>query len=129
MNAARAGRCRLQQIVFPGDMQLQWRFAMRAMIALLCAAAAYADRAAPLNVLLIAVDDLRTEISPYPEGAHMHTPNLERLANRSVVFERAYVQVATVRIMIATCLSSPWACSARAHRAPASTPALAAPGS
>lgn len=64
------------------------------MIALLCAAAAYADRAAPLNVLLIAVDDLRTEISPYPEGAHMHTPNLERLANRSVVFERAYVQVA-----------------------------------
>ena len=63
------------------------------MNALLCATAVF-SAPAPLNVLLIAVDDLRTEISPYPEGAHMHTPNLERLAARSVVFERAYVQVA-----------------------------------
>ena len=33
-------------------------------------------------------------MSVYPEGGrYMHTPNLERLANRTVVFERAYVQV------------------------------------
>eukprot|EP00937_MAST-01D_sp_MAST-1D-sp2_P005943 g5943.t1 len=60
----------------------------------LLGAVALATTAPPLNVLLIAVDDLRTEMTPYPEGAHMHTPNLQRLANRSVVFERAYVQVA-----------------------------------
>merc|ERR1719262_1650823 len=44
---------------------------------------------------MIAVDDLRTQLSVYPEGgAVMHTPNIERIAARSVVFERAYVQVA-----------------------------------
>lgn len=47
-----------------------------------------------LNVLMISVDDLRTELSVYPEGAHMHTPNVARLASRGVVFERAYVAVA-----------------------------------
>lgn len=48
----------------------------------------------PLNVLMIAIDDLRTEISAYLEGAHMHTPHMQALAQDSVVFERAYVQVA-----------------------------------
>ena len=68
------------------------------------------------SVLMIAVDDLRTQvslmvilnmpnclstpllqmqISPYPEGGKfMHTPNMERIANRTMVFERAYVSVA-----------------------------------
>lgn len=47
------------------------------------------------NVLMIAVDDLRTQLSVYPEGgSYMHTPNVERIAQNSVVFERAYVQVA-----------------------------------
>ena len=32
--------------------------------------------AARLNVVMVAVDDLRTELSIYPEGKHMHTPNL-----------------------------------------------------
>ena len=45
------------------------------------------------NVLMIAIDDMRPEMEPYGD-THMHTPNLQRLANRSVVFERAYVQVA-----------------------------------
>ena len=50
----------------------------------------------PYDVLMIAVDDLRTELSIYPEGASvpMHTPNIERIAERGLVFERAYVQVA-----------------------------------
>jgi hypothetical protein len=46
------------------------------------------------SVLMIAVDDLRTQLSVYPEGAKMSTPNIERIAAKSVVFERAYVQVA-----------------------------------
>jgi len=45
------------------------------------------------NVLFIAVDDLRPEINCY--GAkHMHTPNLDRLAKRGIIFERAYCQQA-----------------------------------
>ena len=48
----------------------------------------------PAHPLLTAGADLRTQMSVYPEGGgYMHTPNLERLANRTVLFERAYVQV------------------------------------
>ena len=40
----------------------------------------------------IAVDDLRTQMSPYPEGgSYMHTPNMERIAATAVVFERTSV--------------------------------------
>ena len=46
-----------------------------------------------LNVLMIAIDDMRPELQPY--GAqHMHTPNMQKLADRSMLFSRAYVQVA-----------------------------------
>ena len=45
------------------------------------------------NVILIMYDDLRPELSIYGKR-HMHTPNFERLANKSVVFEKAYAQVA-----------------------------------
>jgi iduronate 2-sulfatase len=45
------------------------------------------------NVVFIGVDDLRTEINCYG-AAHMHTPNLDRLARQGVLFERAYCQQA-----------------------------------
>jgi len=45
------------------------------------------------NLLLIMFDDLRPELSIYGRS-HMITPNFERLANRSVVFDYAYCQVA-----------------------------------
>jgi Sulfatase len=45
------------------------------------------------NLLLIMFDDLRPELSIYGRG-HMITPNFERLAARSVVFDHAYCQVA-----------------------------------
>ena len=45
------------------------------------------------NVLLLISDDMRPDIGVY--GAkHMITPNLDRLASRSVVLRRAYVQQA-----------------------------------
>jgi len=45
------------------------------------------------NILFIAVDDLRTEINCF--GAkHMQTPNLDRLAEKGMIFQRAYCQQA-----------------------------------
>jgi arylsulfatase A-like enzyme len=46
-----------------------------------------------MNVLMIAIDDLRPESSAYGH-THMHTPNMQALAERSMLFTRAYVQVA-----------------------------------
>lgn len=46
-----------------------------------------------LNVLMIAVDDLRPELGCYGAG-HMHTPNIDKLANAGTVFMRAYCQQA-----------------------------------
>lgn len=46
-----------------------------------------------LNILFIAVDDLRPEINCY--GAdYMVTPNLDRLAQKGMIFENAYCQQA-----------------------------------
>ena len=49
--------------------------------------------AQPINVLFIAVDDLRPELACYG-AAHMKTPNIDRLAASGLLFERAYCQVA-----------------------------------
>lgn len=43
---------------------------------------------AETNVLMIIVDDLRPEISAY--GSEVKTPNIDRLADRGMLFERAY---------------------------------------
>lgn len=45
------------------------------------------------NLLLIMFDDLRPELSIYGRN-FMHTPNFERIARKSVVFDYAYAQVA-----------------------------------
>ncbi len=45
------------------------------------------------NLLFIMYDDLRPELSIYGKK-HMKTPNFDRLAARSVTFDRAYTQVA-----------------------------------
>jgi iduronate 2-sulfatase len=46
----------------------------------------------PTNFILIMFDDLRPELSIYGRD-HMITPNFERLAARSVVFDNAYAQI------------------------------------
>ena len=46
----------------------------------------------PMNVLFIAIDDLRPELNSY--GAkHIVSPNIDRLASEGLLFERAYCQV------------------------------------
>ncbi|MCF8381554.1 MAG: alginate lyase family protein [Bacteroidales bacterium] len=45
----------------------------------------------PPNILMIAVDDLRTELGCYG-SEHMHTPNIDRLALQGVMFQNAHTQ-------------------------------------
>jgi iduronate 2-sulfatase len=43
------------------------------------------------NILFIAVDDLRPELNSYG-AAHIHSPNIDRLADQGIQFNNAYVQ-------------------------------------
>ena len=45
------------------------------------------------NILYVIVDDLRPQLGAYGKK-EMHTPNFDKLANKSTLFDRAYVQVA-----------------------------------
>lgn len=49
------------------------------------------DAATKYNVLFIAVDDLRPELNCYGKS-HIHSPNIDRLAEEGIKFERAYCQ-------------------------------------
>lgn len=66
----------------------------KATLVLLMATAGMASAAQRPNVLFIAVDDLRPQLNCYGK-AFMHTPHLDRLAERGVLFERAYCMVPT----------------------------------
>ena len=46
------------------------------------------------NVLFIAVDDLRPQLKCYGKD-FMHSPNIDKLAGRGVLFERSYCMVPT----------------------------------
>ena len=46
----------------------------------------------PMNVLFIAIDDLRPELNIYG-ATHVKSPNIDKLANESLVFNRAYCNV------------------------------------
>ena len=50
-------------------------------------------QASKKDVLFFAIDDLRTELGAYGHD-NVHSPNLDGLAAKSMVFERAYCQVA-----------------------------------
>ena len=51
------------------------------------------DKPEKPNVLFISVDDLRPELGCYGYD-HMHTPNIDRLASKGMVFRNAYCQQA-----------------------------------
>jgi arylsulfatase A-like enzyme len=63
-------------------------------LALLAGLLACSNGAGKPNVLFIAVDDLRPQLNAYGKD-FMHTPNVDRLAGRGVLFERAYCMVPT----------------------------------
>ncbi|MBM3869176.1 MAG: iduronate sulfatase, partial [Verrucomicrobia bacterium] len=59
----------------------------------LFAVAAHAAETKPMNVLFIAVDDLRPEINASGNKV-IKTPNLDRIAAKGTTFDRAYCQQA-----------------------------------
>ncbi len=67
------------------------RAALVSLQALLLSAIVQA--AGPRNVLFISIDDLRVELGCYG-ASHIVSPNLDRLAKTSMVFERAYCHLA-----------------------------------
>ena len=64
-----------------------------ALLACWATAAAGEPASSKFNVLFIAVDDLRPELGCYGNPV-AQTPNLNRLAARGLVFNRAYCQQA-----------------------------------
>ena len=62
-------------------------------LSLLLAASLVGQAADRPNVLFIAIDDLRPELSCYG-ATHIVSPNLDRLAKQGMLFERAYCQQA-----------------------------------
>lgn len=57
------------------------------------AAQSHLDATSRCNVLFIAIDDLRAELGCYG-SEHIHSPNIDKLATRATLFERAYCQQA-----------------------------------
>ena len=51
------------------------------------------DKSSALNVLLVAIDDLRPALGCYGDKIAM-TPNIDHLASRGIIFNRAYCQQA-----------------------------------
>jgi len=63
------------------------------LIGLAMAAAAAAPKSDPPNILMLAIDDLRPMLGCYGDP-RVRTPHIDRLAARSLLFERAYCQYA-----------------------------------
>ena len=69
------------------------KFNMLLLVVFLLAIPTCTQSAGQKNVLFFAVDDLRAELGAYNQP-HVKSPNIDQLADRSMVFDRAYCQVA-----------------------------------
>ena len=66
---------------------------MLLLVVSLLAIPTYTQSAGQKNILFFAVDDLRIELGAYNQS-YVKSPNIDQLAARSMVFDRAYCQVA-----------------------------------
>jgi len=89
------GQHRTAASMTTADKEVRWMALLLAAMVLLLPALTFAqepDAKHPLNVLFIAVDDLRPELGIY--GRPVHSPHIDRLARSGTVFEKAYCQQA-----------------------------------
>ena len=66
---------------------------MKCVILVCCCLSVANFQVTKTNVLFIAIDDLRTDLGAYGQQ-FVKTPNIDQLASKSLLFERAYSQVA-----------------------------------
>src|SRR5688500_7685165 len=79
-----------------GTMSMNKLACLLALFALVAPVSAQTTQPASakrMNVLFIAVDDLRPQLACYGQ-TQMKTPNIDALAKRGLLFNRAYVQQA-----------------------------------
>ncbi len=70
-------------------------FLLKSSLLMLCCSFLYCSREEPpqqRNILFIAVDDLRPELGCF-SASHIHSPNIDRLAERGMMFTNAHCNV------------------------------------
>lgn len=71
---------------------LPLKLLMLLLLLLTFTSCAHSTNATKKNILFIIVDDLRPALSCYDDSLAI-TPNIDRIAKKSVLFQRVYAQV------------------------------------
>jgi iduronate 2-sulfatase len=85
-------------------MNFNWRLSWLAVLCLFVGPQVGGQTPERMNVLMIAVDDLRPELACYGKS-FIHSPNIDALAASGIRFDRAYCQVAVCGASRASLLS------------------------